>query len=71
MSSDKGNLPVLIAPSVLASDFGALAAECSRVIKDGADWLHMGVFLALVVCFELQCDFVSRCNGWVHLLIST
>lgn len=31
-----------IAPSVLASDFGKLAAECTRIIKDGADWLHMG-----------------------------
>ena len=31
-----------IAPSVLASDFGQLSAECTRIIKDGADWLHMG-----------------------------
>jgi len=33
----------LIAPSVLASDFGSLTAECTRMIKDGADWLHMDV----------------------------
>ncbi|MBW0558914.1 hypothetical protein O181_098629 [Austropuccinia psidii MF-1] len=33
----------IIAPSVLASDFGSLTAECQRVIKDGAEWLHMDV----------------------------
>ncbi|KAG7099170.1 hypothetical protein E1B28_001041 [Marasmius oreades] len=34
----------IISPSVLASDFGQLTAECKRMIKDGADWLHMGMF---------------------------
>ncbi|KAG0140276.1 hypothetical protein CROQUDRAFT_84432 [Cronartium quercuum f. sp. fusiforme G11] len=33
----------IIAPSILASDFGNLTAECKRVIKDGAEWLHMDV----------------------------
>ncbi|KAG6381089.1 ribulose-5-phosphate 3-epimerase [Boletus reticuloceps] len=32
----------IIAPSVLASDFGQLSAECKRMIKGGAEWLHMG-----------------------------
>lgn len=32
----------IISPSVLASDFGQLTAECKRMIKDGAEWLHMG-----------------------------
>jgi hypothetical protein len=32
----------IIAPSVLASDFGQLTAECKRMIKGGAEWLHMG-----------------------------
>ena len=36
-----------IAPSVLACDFGILAAECTRMIKDGADWLHMGEVWAM------------------------
>ncbi|KAG6832316.1 hypothetical protein H0H92_003549 [Tricholoma furcatifolium] len=31
----------IISPSVLASDFGNLTAECKRMIKGGADWLHM------------------------------
>lgn len=33
----------IVAPSVLASDFGCLTAECKKVIKDGAEWLHMDV----------------------------
>lgn len=33
----------IIAPSVLASDFGQLTAECKRMIKGGAQWLHMDV----------------------------
>ncbi|KAF3924768.1 hypothetical protein ABW21_db0200062 [Orbilia brochopaga] len=33
----------IIAPSILASDFGKLAAECQRVIGDGADWLHIDI----------------------------
>ncbi|KAG9293773.1 hypothetical protein G9A89_019110 [Geosiphon pyriformis] len=32
-----------ISPSVLSSDFAQLGAECERMIKDGADWLHMDV----------------------------
>ncbi|KIK70879.1 hypothetical protein GYMLUDRAFT_210468 [Collybiopsis luxurians FD-317 M1] len=31
----------IISPSVLASDFGSLTAECKRMIKGGAEWLHM------------------------------
>ncbi|KAG6851204.1 hypothetical protein H0H93_015214 [Arthromyces matolae] len=33
----------IISPSVLASDFGNLTAECKRMIKGGAQWLHMDV----------------------------
>ncbi|KAJ8654707.1 ribulose-phosphate 3-epimerase [Lichtheimia ornata] len=32
-----------IAPSMLASDFAHLAAEAKRVVKNGADWLHLDV----------------------------
>jgi hypothetical protein len=32
----------IIAPSVLASDFGQLSAECKRMMEGGAEWLHMG-----------------------------
>lgn len=34
--------PAIISPSVLASDFGQLTAECKRMIIGGAQWLHMG-----------------------------
>lgn len=33
----------VISPSILASDFARLAAECSRMISCGADWLHVDV----------------------------
>jgi ribulose-phosphate 3-epimerase len=34
----------IIAPSILASDFGKLSHECSRIVHDaGADWLHIDI----------------------------
>ncbi|TFY80668.1 hypothetical protein EWM64_g3343 [Hericium alpestre] len=33
----------IISPSMLASNFGQLSAECKRMIKNGAEWLHMDV----------------------------
>jgi ribulose-phosphate 3-epimerase len=35
--------PIIVAPSVLASDFNNLASECGRIEKAGADWLHLDV----------------------------
>jgi ribulose-phosphate 3-epimerase len=35
--------PTIVAPSVLASDFSQLGAECARMEKAGADWLHLDV----------------------------
>ena len=32
----------IISPSVLASDFGQLSADCRRMMDGGAEWLHMG-----------------------------
>ncbi|KAL1926226.1 hypothetical protein VTP01DRAFT_6091 [Rhizomucor pusillus] len=32
-----------IAPSMLSSDFANLAAEAKRMVKNGADWLHLDV----------------------------
>lgn len=37
------SLRTIIAPSLLAGDFGILAAECNRMVEYGADWLHMDV----------------------------
>ncbi|THG98549.1 hypothetical protein EW145_g7407 [Phellinidium pouzarii] len=36
-------LKAIISPSVLASDFGQLSAECKRMMDGGAEWLHMDV----------------------------
>ena len=36
-------LSTIIAPSILAADFGALSDECSRILQQGADWLHVDV----------------------------
>ena len=34
---------MIIAPSLLAADFGHFARETSRIEKAGADWLHLDV----------------------------
>lgn len=53
----------IISPSVLASDFGQLTAECKRMIKGGAEWLHMGVhcypFSYLVVLTSCPLDVMD------------
>ena len=67
----------IISPSVLASDFGQLTAECKRMLKGGAEWLHMGQSsslsfsqlcttprIARVQSLTLQC----RCHGRVTAL---
>lgn len=38
-----GGRPILVAPSLLACDFGRLAEEVQQVQDAGADWLHVDV----------------------------
>jgi ribulose-phosphate 3-epimerase len=40
MTSSK---PVIIAPSILASNFAALGQEITDVYRAGADWIHLDV----------------------------
>eukprot|EP00741_Cyanophora_paradoxa_P013162 tig00000178_g12715.t1 len=35
--------PAIIAPSILSADFAELAREAERLVKAGADWLHVDV----------------------------
>jgi len=37
------NLPIIIAPSIIAGDFGHFAREAERVEQSGGDWLHCDV----------------------------
>ena len=46
----------IISPSVLASDFGNLTGECTRMIKEGADWLHMGKFILLIQVWKKRAE---------------
>lgn len=38
-----GNPKILVAPSMLAADFGRLAEETRRMEEAGADWIHLDV----------------------------
>ncbi|KAI4350528.1 hypothetical protein L6164_004977 [Bauhinia variegata] len=37
-----------IAPSMLSSDFANLASEADRMLKCGADWLHMDIMIMFI-----------------------
>ena len=36
-------VPAIVSPSVLAADFTKLGAECEKVIRAGAEWIHLDV----------------------------
>ncbi|KAM1014938.1 hypothetical protein ACFX2A_045805 [Malus domestica] len=40
-----------IAPSMLSSDFANLASEAERMLKCGADWLHMDIMWVVLYSF--------------------
>ena len=58
-------LEALIAPSILASDFGQIAQECTRMVKgEGADWLHLGSPINIPLC-RFVCLFACWQMSWM------
>lgn len=43
MSAQFASRPLVIAPSILASDFSRLGEEVRAVDAAGADWIHLDV----------------------------
>lgn len=65
--TQRSNMPkAIISPSVLASDFGQLSAECKRMMDGGAEWLHMGTCSASHRQISGNVlTMAYRCHGWV------
>jgi len=69
--------PLIIAPSVLAADFGNLDADIARAVSSGADWLHIdimdGHFVPNISFGPAICKTIYRKAGKipldVHLMI--
>ncbi|KAL8538403.1 hypothetical protein ACS0TY_000414 [Phlomoides rotata] len=53
-----------IAPSMLSSDFANLASEAERMIRCGADWLHMDI-----MSVSLLISFLRPLNGFFYLIL--
>lgn len=73
LSGERDRPMTIIAPSILSADFARLADECSRIMKMGADWLHVDVMVGrptspcgtVILAFEFcarcgACDLMSR-----------
>ncbi len=75
-SQKSANDSILIAPSILAADIGALAAEVKAVEAAGADWIHVDVmdghFVPNITIGPFVTEAVRRATTLpvdVHLMI--
>lgn len=44
---------VIIAPSILSSDLSSLLQEAKRVVKGGAEWIHLDIMVKMKLIYRM------------------